>query len=63
MAGAGMWTGLTPESSIQESKLASVFYLRRVMFLISVNPVLSFFLFFILQMETWSKVLRSGNER
>lgn len=57
-----MWTGLTPESRIQESKLASVFYLRRVMFLISVNPVLSFF-FFIIQMETWSKVLRSGNER
>lgn len=41
-----MWTGLTPESRIQESKLASVFYLRRVMFLISVNPVLSFFFFY-----------------
>lgn len=40
-----MWTGLTPESRIQESKLASVFYLRRVMFLIFVNLVLSFFFF------------------
>lgn len=46
MAGTGMWTGLTPESRIQESELASVFYLQRVMFLISVNPVLSFFFFY-----------------